>query len=68
MSGIIGAGSVGSAVGEILASVGVKKIILMDYDKVKEHNLDRINRVTNKDIDQRKIDVVKSNLKNLPQR
>ena len=60
---IIGAGSVGSAVGEILARVGVKKILLMDYDKVKIHNLDRIIHATNADIDQKKIDVVQRNLR-----
>jgi len=60
--GIIGAGSVGSAVGEALARLGISKIILMDYDKVKTHNLDRMNCVTSMDVGQRKIDVVKLNL------
>ena len=60
--GIIGGGSVGSAVGEILARLGVGKIILMDYDTVKEHNLDRMNCVTGNDIGRRKVDVVRSNL------
>ncbi|MEM4250010.1 MAG: ThiF family adenylyltransferase, partial [Candidatus Nitrosotenuis sp.] len=60
--GIVGAGSVGSTVGEALARIGIGKILLMDYDRIKEHNLDRMNCVTKKDIGQRKIDVVKTNL------
>lgn len=61
---IIGAGSVGAAVGEIMCRMGISKIHLMDYDKIKEHNLDRMNNVTSSDIGKFKIDVVSSNLLN----
>jgi hypothetical protein len=60
--GIIGSGSVGSAIGEILARVGVGKILLMDYDKVKLHNLDRMNNTTKGDVGKKKVDVIKKNL------
>lgn len=60
--GIIGAGSVGTAVGEILVRMGVRKILLMDYDKVKLHNLDRMNNVYESDVGQFKKDVLSKNL------
>ena len=60
--GIIGVGSIGSAVGEILCRMGVSNIHLMDYDRVKEHNLDRMNNVASSDIGKFKKDVVLSNL------
>ena len=62
--GIIGAGSVGSAVGEILCRMGISNIHLMDYDKIKEHNLDRMNNVMDSDIGQFKKDVISLNLSN----
>jgi hypothetical protein len=40
--GIIGVGSVGSVVAECLARMGVQHITLMDFDRVKQHNLDRL--------------------------
>ncbi len=63
-AGIIGAGSVGSSVGEILVRMGIGNILLMDYDKVKIHNLDRMNNVNTSDVNKRKADVVERNLKN----
>lgn len=40
--GIVGAGSVGAVIAEILARMGVGSLLLMDYDSVKPHNLDRL--------------------------
>lgn len=62
--GIVGVGSVGSAVGEILVRMGIGNILLMDYDKVKTHNLDRMNNVSSNDVNKKKTDVVEINLKN----
>lgn len=62
--GIIGVGSVGATVGEALCRMGVSNIHLMDYDKIKEHNLDRMNNIRSSDIDKLKIDAVKENLTN----
>ena len=39
--GIIGVGGVGSWVGMNMALTGVKKIILVDHDKIEPHNLNR---------------------------
>lgn len=60
--GMIGAGSVGSEVSQILAKLGVEKIILMDYDKIKIHNLDRLP-ASDHDIGRYKIDVLEDVLK-----
>ena len=48
--GIVGLGSVGSMVSESLARIGIGNIILIDYDKIEEHNLDRLLYATRKDI------------------
>ena len=62
--GVIGVGSVGAAVGEILCKLGVGKITIMDYDKIKKHNLDRIPNTGKDDIGKQKIEIVNRNLKN----
>jgi len=40
--GIVGLGSVGSIIAETVARMGVSKVSLIDFDSVKQHNLDRI--------------------------
>lgn len=40
--GVVGVGSVGSVVAECLARMGAQHIKLIDYDRVKRHNLDRL--------------------------
>lgn len=61
--GIIGTGSVGAAVGEILARMGIGRMLLMEYDAVKLHNLDRLVGACAQDIGELKADVVARNLK-----
>src|SRR5665648_9030 len=48
--GVVGLGSVGSIVAETLARMGIRKIILIDFDVIEKHNLDRIIGATKKDI------------------
>lgn len=55
--GIIGLGSVGSIVCESLARMGVERFVIMDFDEVQEHNLDRLLGATFKDIGQPKVNI-----------
>lgn len=61
--GVIGAGSVGAAVGEGLARMGAGSVLLMDYDSVEEHNLDRMLGASAADAGRAKADVVAENLR-----
>lgn len=61
--GVIGAGSVGAAVSEGLARMGAGRVLLMDYDSVEEHNLDRMLGASAPDAGRAKVDVVAENLR-----
>jgi molybdopterin/thiamine biosynthesis adenylyltransferase len=60
--GIIGLGSVGSIVAETLARMGIRKMTLIDFDKIEKHNLDRLIGATKKDIGKYKVDVISKSL------
>ena len=53
--GIVGLGSVGSIVAEILARTGFSNFVLIDFDLVEEKNLDRLTGVFKEDIDKPKV-------------
>ena len=55
--GIVGLGSGGSVVAEAVARIGVEQIVLIDHDRVKEHNLDRLLNATVKDICRPKVEI-----------
>nr|NUR36457.1 ThiF family adenylyltransferase [Sphingomonas sp.] len=55
--GVVGVGSVGALVAEALARMGVRRITLVDHDRVKRHNLDRLVHATAADIGELKVDV-----------
>ena len=55
--GIVGLGSGGSVVAEAVARIGVEQVVLIDHDRVEEHNLDRLLNATVKDIGRPKVDV-----------
>lgn len=57
--GIIGLGSVGSIVAEILARTGISNFTLIDFDTVEEKNLDRLTNVFKSDIGRAKVYAIK---------
>jgi hypothetical protein len=48
--GVIGLGSVGSMIAEALARTGIGNLLLIDFDAIKEHNLDRVMHATRRDV------------------
>lgn len=53
--GIVGLGSVGSIVAEILARTGIANFTLIDFDAVEEKNLDRLTNIFKEDIGRAKV-------------
>jgi molybdopterin/thiamine biosynthesis adenylyltransferase len=53
--GILGLGSVGSMVAEALSRMGLGRFVLIDFDEVQRHNLDRLLIATRSDIGKLKI-------------
>ena len=56
--GIVGLGSVGSMVAEALARMGLRRVTLIDFDRVELKNLDRLVSATEPDVGQLKTTVV----------
>ena len=61
--GVVGLGSVGSIIAETLARVGATDILLIDADRVEEHNLDRLLFATASDVGRFKVDLVAEQLR-----
>jgi len=61
--GVVGLGSVGSMVSENLARIGIGGIVLIDYDKIEKHNLDRLLYATRKDVGKFKAEFFKKKIK-----
>ena len=59
---VIGLGGVGGTALEALARSGIKKFVLIDFDKVDETNLNRQVLYTKKDIGRNKVDAAKERL------
>ncbi len=55
--GIVGLGSVGCVVAEALSRMGVNHIVLIDQDKLEEHNLDRMLYGTTNNIGEYKVHI-----------
>ena len=61
--GVVGVGSVGTIIAETLARVGATDLLLLDADRVEEHNLDRLLYASSKDIGRFKVDLVAEQLR-----
>ncbi len=55
--GLIGSGSVGGLIGEALARTGFEDVMLMDFDFIEIHNLDRLSYATRGDVGRLKVEV-----------
>ena len=55
--GVVGTGSVGAIIAEGLVRMGVETVSLIDFDKVEEHNLDRLLHATTSDVGRLKVEV-----------
>ncbi len=62
---IVGCGGLGGNVSEILARIGVGKLTLIDKDKFCEHNLNRQNFSSIKNLHVKKVNVLKKELLNI---
>jgi hypothetical protein len=62
-AGVIGTGSVGGMIAESLVRSGFEDVLLMDFDIVKTHNLDRLNYATKKDVGRSKVEVLADHLR-----
>jgi len=60
--GLAGLGSVGALVAESLGRMGLTRFVLIDFDHVEPHNLDRLVTATDKDIGRLKVDVAKDRI------
>lgn len=56
--GVVGAGSVGSLVAEALARMGVRRVMLLDFDRVERHNRDRLLHAGPEDVGRLKVEVL----------
>lgn len=61
--GIVGLGSVGSLVAETLTRMGMQFFVLIDFDEVQEHNLDRLVTANKKDLGRLKVDVTEERMR-----
>lgn len=61
--GVVGLGSVGCVVAETLARIGATDLLLVDADRVEEHNLDRLLYAGESDVGRFKVDVVEEHLR-----
>lgn len=59
--GVVGLGSVGSQVCEQLARSGSTRLVLIDHDRVEEHNLDRLTGAYPENLGELKVDVAARN-------
>ena len=62
--GVVGVGSVGLMVAEMLARIGIEKLVLIDPDRVELHNLDRLLYATQENVGEYKVELASKHLRN----
>ena len=60
--GIVGLGSVGALAAEAMGRMGVRRLVLIDMDRVEPHNLDRLINAGRWDVGRYKVDVAAEHL------
>jgi len=60
--GVMGAGSVGGLVAEAMARTGFEDLMLLDFDFIEKHNLDRLVYATRNNIGAAKVEVLAKHL------
>ncbi len=60
---IVGCGGLGNSVASIISCIGLKKIILIDFDNIEIHNLHRQFQFAKKDIGKNKAEVLGEKIK-----
>ena len=60
--GIVGLGSVGALAAEAMGRMGVRRLVLIDMDRVEPHNLDRLVNAGRWDVGRYKVDVAAEHL------
>ena len=60
--GIVGLGSVGALAAEAMGRIGVQRLVLIDMDRVEQHNLDRLINAGRWDIGRYKVHVAAEHL------
>ncbi len=61
--GVVGAGSVGGFIAEALGRTGFEDVMVIEFDTIEEHNLDRLLYATRNDIGQPKVEVLARHLR-----
>lgn len=61
--GVVGVGSVGGLVAEMLSRIGVQRVTLIDPDRVEEHNLDRLTYASERDVGEKKVRLLAKHLR-----
>ena len=60
---IVGCGGLGNSLGVILSCIGLKKIILIDFDEIEIHNLHRQFLFSKNDLKEKKAEVLANKIK-----
>lgn len=63
--GVVGAGSVGGMIAEALARTGMIDVVLIDFDVIKRHNLDRLLYASERDIGSQKVQTLARRLEQI---